>query len=346
VFLRPVKSRILFEQMLGRGTRKGDKFPDKSHFTVFDCFDGTLLAYFREATGLTADPPEADGKTIVQVIDDISENRDREYSIRRLVRRLRRIEKEMTGQTRELFAQFILDGDMGRFAEELPAKLHSDFTGTMKLLRDKEFQDILVKYPRPGRSFLVAAGVEDTVSSQWLIRAGVGKEYKPEDYLRVFTVYVQQNAEHIRALRILLSQPQDWGSEALTELRQALVQAPDHFTEENLRRAFEVTGHKALVDIISMVKHAAAETAPLYTAEERVNLAVERVIALRALTEDQKKWTEHIRQHLVANLSIDREDFDNVPVLSNRGGWGRANKVFDGQLADLVASLNKEMVAA
>ena len=58
VFLRPVKSRILFEQMLGRGTRKGDKFPDKSHFTVFDCFDGTLIKYFREATDITAEPVE------------------------------------------------------------------------------------------------------------------------------------------------------------------------------------------------------------------------------------------------------------------------------------------------
>jgi type I restriction enzyme, R subunit len=40
VFLRPIKSRILWEQMVGRGTRK---CPDinKSHFTVFDCFDGT-----------------------------------------------------------------------------------------------------------------------------------------------------------------------------------------------------------------------------------------------------------------------------------------------------------------
>ena len=27
VFLRPVKSRILFEQMLGRGTRKGEQLP-------------------------------------------------------------------------------------------------------------------------------------------------------------------------------------------------------------------------------------------------------------------------------------------------------------------------------
>jgi len=58
VFLRPVKSRILFEQMLGRGTRKGEKFPDKSHFTVFDCFGGTLLEYFRQATAITADPPK------------------------------------------------------------------------------------------------------------------------------------------------------------------------------------------------------------------------------------------------------------------------------------------------
>ena len=47
VFLRPVKSRILFEQMLGRGTRRATSFPDKSHFVVFDCFDGTLFEYFR-----------------------------------------------------------------------------------------------------------------------------------------------------------------------------------------------------------------------------------------------------------------------------------------------------------
>jgi len=43
VFLRPVKSRILWEQMLGRGTRV---CPDinKSKFVILDCFDGTQLA--------------------------------------------------------------------------------------------------------------------------------------------------------------------------------------------------------------------------------------------------------------------------------------------------------------
>src|SRR5205807_8250931 len=78
VFLRPVKSRILFEQLLGRGTRKGEKYPDKSHFVVFDCFDGTLLAYFRNSTAMTAEPLEADGKTVAQIVDEIWQNQDRD----------------------------------------------------------------------------------------------------------------------------------------------------------------------------------------------------------------------------------------------------------------------------
>jgi len=88
VLLRPIKSRILFEQILGRGTRKGDQFPDKSHFVVFDCFDGTLLEYFRTATSTTIEPPEAPGRTIGQIVEDIWQNRDRDYNVRCLVKRL------------------------------------------------------------------------------------------------------------------------------------------------------------------------------------------------------------------------------------------------------------------
>ncbi len=123
VFLRPVKSRILFEQMLGRGTRKGEKFPDKSHFTVFDCFDGTLLEYFRRPRPSPPSRPSSRARTIVEIIEDIWQNRDRDYNIRCLVKRLQRIDKEMSGEARELFAAYIPDGDMGRYADELPASL-------------------------------------------------------------------------------------------------------------------------------------------------------------------------------------------------------------------------------
>ena len=346
VFLRPVKSRILFEQMLGRGTRQGDKFPDKSHFTVFDCFDGTLFEYFRKTTGMTAETPEGDGKTITQIIDEIWQNKDRAYNTRRLVKRLQRVDKQMTGDARELFARFIPDGDVGRFAEELASLLRESFGDTMRTLRDPDFQKLLVDYPRGGRTFIVAPGVSDVVSSEWLIRSGTGQEYKPSEYLEAFASFVHEHQDQVEAIRILLSRPREWGAAPLTELRQALTQAPEHFTEANLQRAFNAAHHKSLVDIISMVKHAAVELSPLLTAEERVNRAVDQVAGGRELSVAEAKWVEYIRQHLVANLSIEREDFEAIPVLSDHGGWGRANRVFDGQLAQIVEQLNEELVAA
>jgi type I restriction enzyme R subunit len=346
VFLRQVKSRILFEQMLGRGTRKGEKFPDKSHFTAFDCFDGTLLAYFRTATAITAEPPDKPTRTIAAVIEDVWANRDRDYNIRVLVRRLQRIDKEMAGEARELFAAFgIADGDLGRYARELPARLRTDFTGTMKLLRDPSFQDLLVNYPRPPRTFLRADTYEDRVSSDWLVRDAAGREYKPADYLDAFEHFVRENPSKVQAIRILLNRPKDWGTAALTELKSKLAAAPQRFTTETLEKAHRARYDKELVDIISMVKHAAREEELLLTAEERVSRAFDRLTAQQKFTAEQEKWLERIRDHLIANLSIDEEDFETVPVLQNAGGWGNANRAFKGKLLTLLKAFNEAIAA-
>ena len=345
VFLRPVKSRILFEQMLGRGTRLGDKTIDKDRFVVFDCFDGTLLEYFAGTTGITAEPPEGDGKRLAQIIEEIWQNKDRDHNTKRLVRRLRRIDKNMSGEARELFARFIDDGDLGQFAEQIPGLLHSSFAPTMETLRNADFLRLLEDYPRPSRSFIIAEQVTDTVSSEWLIKGGDGTQYKPSDYLKAFADFVRTEAENVDALSVLLSRPVDWRPETLVALRDALKTAPEHFTQENLERAHRATYHRALVDIISMVKRAALETAPLLTAQERVEAAMQRVTEGRVLTAEQTAWLARIQLHLVQNLSIDREDFSLVPVLSDHGGWGPANKSFDGELADLLASMNKELAS-
>lgn len=187
VFLRPVKSRILWEQMLGRGTRRCDDLsPPKSHFTVFDCFDGSLIEYFKGATGFEMVPNRARPVAIAEIIENIWQNVERDYNVRRLTRRLRRIEKDMSGEARDMFARFIEDGDMGCYAEELPARLKRDFAGTMKLLRDPAFQNLLENYPRAKRSFIVAEEFQDQVSSEYKFRVGdehTGFRFQPGDVL-------------------------------------------------------------------------------------------------------------------------------------------------------------------
>jgi type I restriction enzyme, R subunit len=346
VFLRPVKSRILFEQMLGRGTRKGERYPDKSHFVIFDCFDGTLLEYFRDTTGMTVEAPAAESKTVAKIVDDIWQNRDRAYNVNCLVKRLRRVDKEMSGEAIEQFARFIPDGDVGRFAEDLGASLREDFSAVMNLLRDTEFQELLVAYPRPPKTFFIAPSAVDTVESEWLIKGAIGKEYRPEDYLELFVDFVRENEHQLEAIGIILSHPEKWGTQALSDLVDALKKAPEHFTKENLQRAFQVAHHKALADLISMIKRAALDTSPLMTADERVDAALERATVDAQLTDDQRRWLGYIRQHLVLNLSIDREDFDLQPVLSDRGGWAPANRAFEGGLAAFLAELNTELAAA
>ena len=97
VFLRPVKSRILWVQMLGRGTRKCPEI-NKTKFVVFDCFDGTLIQYFKKTTDFEIQPPTKTPLTLPEVIENIWQNVDRDYHVRILAKRLRRIEKDMSGE--------------------------------------------------------------------------------------------------------------------------------------------------------------------------------------------------------------------------------------------------------
>src|SRR4030095_7796962 len=103
-------------------------------------------------------------------------------------------------------------------------------------------------------------------------------------------------------------------------------------------------GFKALADVISIVKHASTTQSPLLTAEERVNRAVDKFLALHKLTPEQMQWLSLVREHLVKNLSMDEEDFDLTPLLEMRGGKAKARKVFD-DLPQLVRQLNGAVAA-
>lgn len=339
VFLRPVKSRILWVQMLGRGTRKCPEI-NKTKFTVFDCFDGTLIQYFKNTTDFQIQPPTRTPLTIPQIVENIWQNVDRDYHVRILAKRLRRIEKDMSGEARTEFARWIPDGDIGVFAGKLAALIKSDFTSTMTLLRNEEFQKLLAEYKRAFVPFLVGYQIEDKVSSKNLQR--FGQYDTAESYLDAFSRFVKENADKVDALSILLKRPRDWRPKALEELRRTLAQ--NQFDERKLQDAHKVASHKALADVISIVKHAAKAQELVLTAEERVNRAMDKLAAKYKFTSEQMQWLSLVREHLVKNLSMDEADFDLTPLLQMRGGAAKAKRVF-GELAKLVVELNEAVAA-
>ena len=90
-----------------------------------------------------------------------------------------------------------------------------------------------------------------------------------------------------------------------------------------------------------MIKHAAKNAEPLLTAEERVEMAFEKVTTGKSFTLEQAQWLQVIKAHLVENLTIDREDFNVLPLFMRRGGLSQATRVFAGQLDGLLVQLNE-----
>jgi len=340
VFMRMVKSRILWVQMLGRGTRLCKEI-NKEKFTIFDCFDGSLIEYFKNATDFDVNLGK-ETVPLAEIIERIYDNRDREYNSNRLIKRLRRIENAMGAEAREAFARFIPDGDMKAYADGLKENILNNFTETMTLLRNKEFQELLENYPRPKKVFFKGYDIVDTVTDEVAFR--VGEEYqKPRDYLRLFEEFVRKNPEQIEAIEILLSRPSGWNAGVLDDLRDKLRKS--HFSEKDLQRGHALVYQKPLADIISMVKHASDYDVPILTARERVEKTVARLAEKHVFTQEQKDWLAYIQEHLVENLAISREDFENMPVFERRGGLSRAKRIFGDALDAILKEINESLVA-
>jgi type I restriction enzyme, R subunit len=340
VFLRPVKSRILWEQMLGRGTRR---CPDinKDSFTVFDCFDGTLITYFKDVSNFKFEPPGTPSLPIDEIIRRINNNEDREYNTNVLVKRLRRIEKSMSSEAREDFAAYISEGDIVMFANNLPQLLKRDFGGTMKILNNKDFQKLLVSYKKPPASFFIAREQEDTVYSEPVFSVG-DKYLKPAEYLVAFTDFVKEHRSDIEAMKVVLEKPKGWNTQILRDLRKLLLQ--NHFQEADLRKAHNLVYHKSLVDIISMIKHADKKE-PLLSINERIDKAIDKVFGDKILDSAQQAWITYIKEHLITNLTLEEEDFNDIPVFESHGGLGRFKKLFKDDYKMLITEINTAIAA-
>lgn len=220
--------------------------------------------------------------------------------------------------------------------------IFDSFTSVMELLRDEKFQHELMHYERAKKVFLVGYEVKDDVSSE-LLFVREGGVMKPEDYLLAFSKFVKENETAIEAISVLLNRPKQWNTSILNELKRTLKL--NTFFEDDLVKAHKSVYHKEMVDIISMIKHAAKETEPLLSPDERVNQAILNVTSGIILTNAQQKWMGYIQEHLKQNMTLDETDLKELPVFAEHGGLKIFKKVFQGNYENIINQINTAIAA-
>ena len=222
-------------------------------------------------------------------------------------------------------------------------EIFGSFDSVMELLRNKDFQYLLENYERAKKVFFVGYEIQDNVVSEILFEADGKRDLKPEDYLTAFSEFIKKNENQIEAIGILLNRPKSWNTNALNELKRKLKE--NDFEEDNLRKAHKIVYHKDLVDIVSMIKHAVNLQEPLFSIDERVNNAVNKVIKDKKFSYEQLNWMDYIREHLKKNYTIDEIDFSEEPILERHGGWSRYKQLFPDYYQELITELNIAMAA-
>ncbi len=302
-----------------------------------------MLEYFKNTTSITAEAPIKPTKTICEIVQAIADNQSKAYNIKVLSKRLQRISKNITQESRNEF-NYILGEDIADFAMSLEDRLSKNWAGIIKILQNKAFSHICENYQRPKREFIIAETAEDIVTSEVIFRSMGGKELKPADYLKTFEEFVRKNPEHIDAIDILLNKPEDFHTDELKSLRQKLATTPDNlvdkFNEHNLCRAY----NNELADIVSIIRHAARND-ELLTVATRIDRALTKVKAKHHFTESQEKWLELIHHHLVDNLLIEKDDIDTLPIFTREGiGYAKLNRVFEDKLDELLREINEAVL--
>jgi type I restriction enzyme R subunit len=74
-----------------------------------------------------------------------------------------------------------------------------------------------------------------------------------------------------------------------------------------------------------------------------VERALQRILASRSWTTPQRQWLQRIANQTKAITIVDREALDDDALLFRRegGGWPRLNRMFGGELEQVLHLFNK-----
>lgn len=332
VFIRRVRSRILFEQMLGRATRLCDDI-GKTKFEIYDAvgiYD--CLAPFTDMQPVVTNP----GTTFAQLLEGLNNITDQEQLeelIRQFAGKLQRRKRSMTPEMLEHFKN-ITGKDAGIFASSL-VKITPEEVKALLLQHSQLFRQLDTEGFLPRKPITISDKPDDLISHE---RSYGQDNQKPEDYLKAFSEFVKNNPDQIEAINIISGRPKDLTRQDLKALLLALKQKG--FTTEQLNGAISrMTNRDMAADIIGIIRSYALDV-PLVGKEERIRSAIEKLKKAHNFNKVQQNWINRFEKALMNEPILNLKTIDEIPMFREYGGSARLDRLFDNRLADIIDELN------
>lgn len=333
VFLRRIKSRILFEQMLGRATRLCEEI-GKESFKIYDAV--RIYEALEDYSNMKPVVPNPK-TTFVQLAEELDHIQSEERSkkqVEQIIAKLQRKKKQIQGSKKDHFHQLAEERDPEAFIQmlkELPASESQEnilqYSGLWKFLDEL----------RPSPTHQLVSFHEDEFL---YAERGYGEADKPEDYLESFKTFIHENQNKLTALNIICTRPKELDRKSLKALKLALD--AEGFNTRSLNTAWkEAKNEDIAADIITYIRTLALGST-LISQEERISRAIDKIRQLQDWNKTQKKWINRFEQQLLKEEVIKVTDLDEAPF-SQDGGFSRLNKIFNNQLAQVIDTLNEHL---
>ncbi|PKM57450.1 MAG: type I restriction-modification system endonuclease [Firmicutes bacterium HGW-Firmicutes-3] len=333
VFLRRVRSRILYEQMIGRGTRLCDDIK-KTHFNIYDAVK--LYEGLQDVSTMkpVVTKTNVSLETLLDELDQLEITDHKKVHIDMVIAKMQRKKRRLDDDTIELFKGKTNGLSPNQFIEKIR---NADLEGATKLLNNYKEAVVLLDKVIYNPTQIIYSTHADQLREH---SVGYGDTTKPEDYLQEFGQFIKDNMNKIPALEIVCQRPQELTRESL---RQLQLELKEHgYTEINLNHAYNSMTNEAMVaDIISFIRQQALGDA-LLSHEERISNAMRKVRKLQQWKPIQMQWLDRIESQLMKENIIDRESFEKGAFKSN-GGYDRINKFLGNQLDTIIDVLNKNL---
>ena len=334
VFMRRIKSRILFEQMLGRATRLCPKIK-KTHFEIHDpvgVYDS--LEEVNTMKPVVANPT-ATFEQLLDGLEIVNDEKQVENQINQIIAKLQRKKRHLDATTLEHFASMTGGMTPEQFITDI--KQHSAADARNRLLAHCDLFALLQAYkPKGGRPVVISKEDDELLAHT---RGYGAKDQRPEDYLDAFSAYVAANMNEIAALKIICTRPRDLTRASLKNLKLALDR--EGFTTQQLNTAIsELTNEEMAADIISLIRRYAIGSA-LISHEARIRRAVDKLKKAHKFTKQELSWIARMEKYLMEESVLNVGVFDEDSRFKSSGGFAKINKVFANKLESIVLELNE-----